>query len=149
MAETFNSNEESDDSSSSFSNINVTPFVDIVLVLLVIFMITAPALMKELIDIKLPQTMTSDLSKSETVGIAINKEAQILLNGVLVTEAELKLEIQNRIQTNPEVQGLISADVLLPYGEVIKLIDVLKQAGLNRFAVQIEKQNTENSTETQ
>jgi biopolymer transport protein ExbD len=147
MAEIFSSNDESDDSSSSFSSINVTPFVDVVLVLLVIFMITAPALMKELIDIKLPQTMTSDLSKAETLGIAINKESQILLNGILVTETELKSEIQNKIQNNPEIQGLISADVLIPYGQVVKLIDLLKQSGLNRFAVQIEKDLAQGSPE--
>ncbi len=136
-------NQDEFETSSSFSSINVTPFVDVVLVLLVIFMITAPALLKELIDIKLPETKTSDNLTAETVGIAINKESQILMNGILVDEVTLVNEIKNKLVLNSELQGVLSADIQLPYGQVVKVIDLLKQAGLNKFAVQIEKEKTE------
>jgi biopolymer transport protein ExbD len=130
---------ENNDESAAFSSINITPFVDVMLVLLVIFMITAPILVKDLIDIKLPKTTTSDGSKSETLGVAINKEAQILLNGVLVDDENLKSQIIEKIKLNPALQAVISADVNLPYGKVVRLIDMLKMAGLEKFAVQIEK----------
>ena len=138
---------ENNDEGSTFSSINITPFVDVMLVLLVIFMITAPLLVKDLIDIKLPKTTTSDGQKSETIGIAINKEAQILLEGRLVDDENLKIIIQEKIKLNPDLQGVISADVNLPYGKVVHVIDVLKLAGLEKFAVQIEKESKSEFTD--
>ena len=71
----MSSDSQSDSESTQvMSGINITPFVDVVLVLLVIFMITAPALVKEMIDIKLPKTSTSDGQVLQTLGIALNTE---------------------------------------------------------------------------
>jgi biopolymer transport protein ExbD len=133
---------DNQDDVGGFSSINITPFVDVMLVLLVIFMITAPMLIKDIIDIRLPKTATSDGQKAETMtlGIAINKEEQILLNGVLVDDENLKSQVQDLVKSNTSVQGIISADVNLPYGKVVRLIDMLKMAGLEKFAVQIEKE---------
>lgn len=147
MAGNFSESDASENS-SSFSSINVTPFVDVVLVLLVIFMITAPMLIKDMIDLNLPKTATSDGQKAETIGIALNKEGQILLNGVLVDDETLKIQVQelvkNQLQNHPQnsgqIQGVISADVDLTYGKVVKVIDILKLAGLEKFAIQIEKE---------
>lgn len=140
------SESENQDESSTFSSINITPFVDVMLVLLVIFMITAPMLVKDIIDIRLPKTATSDGQKAETMtlGIAINKEEQILLNGVVVDDENLKSQVQELIKANASVQGIISADVNLPYGKVVRVIDMLKVAGLEKFAVQIEKEDLNN-----
>lgn len=143
MAASFEQ-EDSDDSTTSggFSSINVTPFVDVMLVLLVIFMITAPMLIKDIIDIKLPKTATSDGQKAELIGIAINKDGQVLLNGNLVDDESLKSQVKEMLAVNPNTQGVISADVELPYGKVVRVIDQLKLAGLDKFAVQIEKEET-------
>lgn len=139
MAASFEQ-EDNDDSTTSggFSSINVTPFVDVMLVLLVIFMITAPMLIKDIIDIKLPKTATSDGQKAELIGIAINKDGQVLLNGNLVDDESLKSQVKEILTSNPNTQGVISADVELPYGKVVRVIDQLKLAGLDKFAVQIE-----------
>ena len=112
------------------------------LVLLVIFMITAPMLIKDIIDIKLPKTATSDGQKAELIGIAINKDGQVLLNGTLVDDENLKSKVKEMLAVNPNTQGVISADVELPYGKVVRVIDQLKLAGLDKFAVQIEKEET-------
>ncbi len=133
------------DESSLLASINITPFVDVVLVLLVIFMVTTPILMKNLLDINLPKTKSADGPHLNTLGIVINKDAQILLNGTLISEQDLQLQIKKALQENKDTQAVISADTELNYGKVVKLIDLIKTAGLDKFALQIEKITPESS----
>lgn len=122
------------------NEINITPFVDVVLVLLVIFMVTAPVMLKESLKVNLPKTLTSDItSKSTTVGLAITREGQVVLNGKIFSEESLNQELSRISSTDPETNFLISADVDSRHGDVVKMIDLLKRNGLNRFALQVEK----------
>jgi biopolymer transport protein ExbD len=82
------------ENSTAITGINITPFVDVVLVLLIIFMITAPALMKEVMDIRLPKTSTGDGQVMQTLGVAINKDGNILLNGQITDEEGLKSAVK-------------------------------------------------------
>ena len=134
-----NQDSESDEQ-NDISDINVTPFVDVVLVLLVIFMITAPAIMKDVINLKLPKTETSDGKIVQTLGVAINKDGNILLNGVVTDDEGLKKQASESLRIDPDTQAVISADMLVEYGRVVRVIDLLKTIGLEKFAVQIEKQ---------
>lgn len=120
--------------------INVTPFVDVVLVLLVIFMVTAPALLKDVIGVQLPKTVTSDAKANASLGIAINAQGQILVNGVPVTEAELGRAVVEQLRVTPDLQAIISADQNARHGDLVRAIDVIKQAGLNRFALQVVRE---------
>lgn len=133
---------QEDESTTIVSGINITPFVDVVLVLLVIFMITAPALVKEVLEIRLPKSSTGDGQVIQTFGVAINKEGLILLNGTLIDEDSLKNKIKETIQKSQDLQAIISADKEVPYGRVVHVIDVLKSSGLEKFAVQIEKESS-------
>jgi biopolymer transport protein TolR len=125
---------------SLISNINVTPFVDVVLVLLVIFMVTAPIIAKDLIQLRLPKTESSDGKGMTTFGIAVNKEGQILLNGVPVSENALSEEVRKAIANNRETQAVIAADIDTPYGRVARAIDLVKSAGMEKFAIQVERE---------
>jgi biopolymer transport protein ExbD len=131
-------NNDSDD--QTFASINVTPFVDVVLVLLVIFMITAPTLVKDIIDIKLPKTNSGDGKIMQALGVAVNRDGNILLNGVLTDEEGLKAAAVEALKQNTDSQAIISADVDVAYGRVVKVIDLLKTSGLEKFAVQIEQE---------
>jgi biopolymer transport protein ExbD len=123
-----------------FNDINITPFVDVVLVLLVIFMVTAPVMLKESLNIKLPKTLTSDLnSSSVTIGVAITKEGQVFLNGKLFSEDNLLAKLKEVSQTSSKTHFLIGADVESRFGDVVQFIDLLKKNNLNHFAIQIEK----------
>jgi biopolymer transport protein ExbD len=133
------SNEESD-GYSVMSSINITPFVDVVLVLLVIFMITAPMLVKDILEIRLPKTATGDGQAVQTLGVAVNRDGNILLNGQLTDEESLKKAANEALAQNSEAQAIVSADVEVAYGKVVKVIDILKSAGLNKFAIQIERE---------
>jgi biopolymer transport protein ExbD len=134
MAAKFEDNDE------GINDINITPFVDVVLVLLVIFMVTAPVMIKESLKVNLPKTLTSDLSsKTESIGIAITKDGQVLFNGKLLGEESLKNELSQIANKAPETNFLISADTDTRHGDVVRMIDLLKRNNLNRFALQVEK----------
>lgn len=122
------------------SSINITPFVDVVLVLLVIFMVTAPMLVKDIMELRLPKTQSGDGQMMQTLGVAVNKDGNILLNGQLTDEAGLAQATKDTLAKNTEAQAIISADVEAAYGKVVKVIDILKTAGLEKFAVQIERE---------
>lgn len=121
------------------AGINVTPFVDVVLVLLVIFMVTAPALMKDVLGIQLPKSSSSDQKAPQSLGVAVNRAGQLLLNGEPTADEDLRLAVQKAVQTNPETQAIISADQEAKHGDVVKAIDIVKSAGLHRFAIEIRK----------
>lgn len=134
MASKFDLNDD-----DGINDINITPFVDVVLVLLVIFMVTAPMMVKESLNIKLPSTETSDRSKPDRLGISINRNGQILINGELVSEDTLLSEASMAVTNNKDVQALISADIDSRHGDVVKVIDLIKKAGIDNFAFQIER----------
>lgn len=132
----FNHSSESD----GINEINITPLVDVVLVLLVIFMVTAPVILKDHLNIKLPKTLTSDLSKkNSTVGISISQEGQIFINGELVGDSSFDEKLESISQSAPETQFLISADAESKHRDMVKVIDRLKFYGLESFALQVEK----------
>lgn len=134
MAANFDPN-----SDEGINDINITPFVDVVLVLLVIFMVTAPMMVKESLNIKLPKAESADRSEPAQLGIAINSNGQILLNGKIVNTETLLIESQLAHADNAKVQALISADKAATHGDVIKVLDIVKKAGIDNFAFQIER----------
>jgi biopolymer transport protein ExbD len=122
------------------NDINITPFVDVVLVLLVIFMVTAPVMLKESLNVNLPKTLTSDITtKATTIGVAITKEGQVVLSGRLLSQDGLIEELKKISESAPETNFLISADTDSRHGDVVSFIDLLKRNNLNRFALQVEK----------
>jgi len=132
---------DSFDDDSPISEINVTPFVDVVLVLLVIFMVTAPTLMKDAIAVKLPKSSTSDTKVLQTLGVAVSKDGVILVNGLPATEETLKVEAQKVLSQSPEATAVIGADQDARHGDVVRAIDWVKAAGIEKFALQIERKS--------
>ena len=121
------------------SDINVTPFVDVVLVLLVIFIVTAPAMVKDTLGIKLPKAASADGSAMETLGVAVTRQGQILLNGTIATEEAVTAAVTSALLKNPEAQAIIAADGEARHADVVRAIDLVKGAGMNRFALQIDR----------
>ncbi len=133
------SDQDFENSESDFSSINIVPFVDIVLVLLVIFMVTAPMLAKQTLDLNLPKAASADPRDEEILGIVLLKTEQALLNGSPV-EAELaKKMILEKARNNPEIQAVLSADLSVSHGKVVEWIDLIRQAGVKRFALEVER----------
>ena len=120
------------------SDINVTPFVDVVLVLLVIFIITAPIIAKSSLLIKLPRASTKDATPPESLGVVVTREGQILLDGKVVDESTFIATISDRVKQQPNLQGIVSADEEARHRDVVHAIDLMKGAGLQRFGLEVE-----------
>ncbi len=133
------------DDMPAISNINVTPFVDIVLVLLVVFMVTAPMIMKDVIGISLPKTANSDEQKVHTLSFAITENGNVLINGELGDEDSVAQVIKEALKKEKTIQAIISADKKAMHGDVVRVIDWVKSAGISRFAIQIEKERKDES----
>jgi biopolymer transport protein ExbD len=121
------------------SDINVVPLVDIVLVVLIIFMVTAPMIMKPAINVNLPKAGSGDPSAPSQLSISIATGGQLLLNNGKSDEASISAKATTEVGKNPEVQAIISADKDVPHGTVVRIIDLVKSAGVKKFAISIEK----------
>ena len=121
------------------SAINVTPLVDVVLVLLVIFLMTAPVLYQSAIKVQLPKAKTGDANPEKSpLNFTISKEGRVLWDKTEVDWNTLAQRVSEVVAKNPEQAALISADEATPHGTVVKLMDTLRQAGLTRFALNVE-----------
>jgi len=121
------------------SDINVVPLVDIILVVLIIFMVTAPMIMKPAINVNLPKAASGDKSTPSQLSISIGQGGVMNLNGAKAEEADISAKAQQEVEKNPEVQAIIAADKDVPHGTVVRVIDLVKTAGVKKFAISIEK----------
>lgn len=129
----------SGDTEESISDINVVPLVDIILVVLIIFMVTAPMIMKPAINVNLPKAASGDKSTPSQLSISIAQGGVLNLNGNKAEEADITTKAQEEVGKNPEVQAIIAADKDVPHGTVVHIIDLVKSAGVKKFAISIEK----------
>jgi biopolymer transport protein ExbD len=128
-----------EDSLPAISEINVTPFVDVVLVLLVIFMVTAPMLVREQMSVNLPKAQSGEKSASQSISIVIDKSGTIRVMEKVIQVSDLVSEIKSLLLANPNAQAVISADQETKHGDVVQVMYLIKSAGLTRFAIQIER----------
>jgi biopolymer transport protein ExbD len=120
------------------ADINITPMVDIMLVLLIIFMVTASTIMDDSILIELPEAATGEETETSLLGITIDADGIWHLNGEDTDEPSLRAFIQEQKAQNAELQAIIAADRGIAHGDVIHLIDVVKQEGITKFAINID-----------
>ena len=117
------------------SQINVTPFVDVMLVLLVIFMVTAPILQQG-VQVNLPEAKAGAIAgKEEPLVVSITKKGQVYLNDNRIKLAELKLKLQAIRQVQKGKEVFLRADKSVPYGVVMKAIATIKEAGIVKLGM--------------
>ncbi len=121
------------------SSINIIPFVDIVLVLLIIFMVTSTAIVKAAIKVDLPQAAAAGSEVASTVNIVLTLNGELALNGEAVTSEQAANRLKSMTQAEPDLQAVISADKKLPYGRVVEVVDLVKLSGVRTFALNIER----------
>lgn len=125
-------------------DINVTPLVDIMLCLLVIFMVTTSYVVADSLKVDLPEASTGDSTEPSTVMVTftVDKDSgtrQLYLNGEKSDEDGLRKHIRGEIAAGKkDLQAVIAADKTASHGEVIHLIDLVKQEGITKFALNIE-----------
>lgn len=114
------------------SEINVTPFVDVMLVLLIIFMVTAPLLQQGL-DVNLPKAKGKDLPTEERITLLIKKDRTMYMNNNPVNLKDMRLKLKALSKTNPNV--FLKADKDVPYGLVAEIMSDIKEAGIEKLGM--------------
>lgn len=124
----------------AISEINVVPLVDIILVVLIIFMVTAPMFLKPSINVNLPKAASGDKTAPGKLNITLAKGGRLMLNGVAASDVDLQKKAQEELQANAEAQAVIAADREVSHGEVVRVLDLVKSVGIKKFAISIDKQ---------
>ncbi|MCK6547973.1 biopolymer transporter ExbD [Myxococcota bacterium] len=122
------------------SEINVTPFVDIVLVLLIILMVTSAQIVRSAITVELPKAASGGDAVESTLNVVLTKDSKLFVNGKESTEDQLVAVIKTEKASNPKLQAVIAADQGIPYGSVMRVIDLVKTNGVKSFALNIDRE---------
>lgn len=130
---------KTDQGDDILAEINVVPLVDIILVVLIIFMVTAPMIMKPSINVNLPKAASGDASVPSKLNINITSDGKLNLDGKFVEENEVQAAAVAEVQKNPDIQAIISADKDVSHGRVVSVLDLVKSAGVKKFAISIDK----------
>lgn len=116
------------------SDINVTPLVDITLVLLIVFIVTARIIVGQTLPMDLPKAATGG-EQQVVLAIELGKGGEVAVNGKRVeSDDALRAMAKEALGKNPEVRAVINADQHAPHGRVVKIMDQTKQAGITRIA---------------
>lgn len=129
----------SGESDEPISDINIVPFVDIILVVLIIFMVTTPFIMKPSININLPKAGSGEDTTPSELTITIGTNGTLALNGKGTDEAAITAYSKELAAKRPDVQAIISADREVTHGRVVSIIDAVKSGGVKKFAITIDK----------
>ncbi len=121
------------------AEINVVPLVDIILVVLIIFMVTAPMIMKPSININLPKAASGEATTPSKLNISIGSDGKLNLDGRVVEDQEIQTTALEEVKKNPEIQAIIAADKDVPHGRVVSVLDIVKGAGVKKFAISIDR----------
>ena len=134
------------------TDINVTPLVDIMLVLLIIFMLTSEVVSKKVkkptIDIDLPTAASGQDKPGEPLSVVVNKTGELFLNGEAITELDLRAKVKLAVARQKaaggrKVEAVLSADKRLSHGRVVRLIDTLRVLGIENVAINTKEQAIE------
>jgi biopolymer transport protein TolR len=125
--------------SDEIDGINITPMVDVILVLLVIFMVTANFLKKESININLPKVQAADPNVAQSTQVAITRDGKLLLEGQATDEEKLFKTLQRDSKLRPNMRITLSADETLPYKVITHMMGIVRKAGVTRIALSVKK----------
>lgn len=121
------------------TGINVTPLVDIMLVLLIVFMVTAHFVADSGLKINLPKAATTEASSTASLTVTMDNAGRIHLLDTEVDLNGLKANLAREAGINPGVRVTLAADQSLPYRDIVAVLDLIKQAGVTRVALASEK----------
>jgi biopolymer transport protein ExbD len=121
--------------------INVTPMVDVVLVLLVIMMVSATYIVQQSLKVELPKTVTSDEVATSPAAVTVTRDGAFLFGGTPVNEPELVDRLRAAVRSTPDINLIITADTHAFHGSVIHVVDLAKVEGVSKFAINVDRSN--------
>jgi biopolymer transport protein ExbD len=133
---------QDEDAGGTIADINVTPLVDIVLVLLIVFMITVPSIVNNpSIKVELPKAASGDDTLKSTLALTLQRKPDgsagynLYANGELTDELKVRTMIPDLLAKNKDLQTIIAADKGIAYGDVVHIVDLVKTLGVHKFAL--------------
>jgi biopolymer transport protein ExbD len=136
-------NVNTDNDDSLISAINVTPLVDIVLVLLIVLMVTSAYLVNKSISVELPKAATGETTEA-SLSISIDMDNRLYLDGKEVSQTALQQGIREARGREQEVKAIISADGRVRHSQVVTVIDLLRREKVNKFAINTSPMDVKN-----
>ena len=127
------------DDDDGINEINVTPLVDVMLVLLVIFMVASIYIVKDAIEVDLPKAASAGETLDTTLAIVIDREGRLYLNGRPSPNDVIAKACADAAARDPNAQAIIAADQNVKHGDVIGVIDLVRNNGLTRFAINVKQ----------
>tara|TARA_B110000037_G_scaffold197605_1_gene235844 strand:+ start:276 stop:734 length:459 start_codon:yes stop_codon:yes gene_type:complete len=118
-------------------DINITPLVDIILVVLIIFMVTATYIVAPSIKVNLPDAATGEPTETSSLGIHLGANGELSLDGEMISEQDLRTFVNAEAQRDADTVCLIAADRDVSHGQVVAIIDLVRQEGIAKFAINI------------
>jgi biopolymer transport protein ExbD len=127
----------SDSSEDMISGINITPLVDVVLVLLVVLMVTASYLASHSIPVDLPKGATGEATNT-VLAVSVTRDGALFLDGQPVNDAEFRARVHGAHQADSDARAVIAADGSAAHRNVVHVIDLLRQERVTRFALNVD-----------
>ena len=129
--------QSSDDGEGAITGINVTPLVDVTLVVLIIFMATAPMIARRALKLDLPKAAQHERAATDALNVALDGGRRLTLSGKPVTAEQLKRALTLAVGANAAQPVTVSADRALPYGDVASLLDDIRAAGVRKVGLEV------------
>ncbi|MDI6751481.1 MAG: biopolymer transporter ExbD [bacterium] len=120
------------------TEINITPFVDIILVILIIFLLVAQVMGPQVLGIKLPKATQSDLLPKQPITVFLDTSGRIAVQGVYLDEEEMKRFVREQVAKDPQLEVVISADEKVFHGKVVSILDTIKALGVTKLAIHVQ-----------
>jgi biopolymer transport protein ExbD len=120
------------------SGINVTPLVDVVLVLLIILMVSSTYIVAQTLKVQLPKTKSTDGQADKPTTIVVSKTGQLMLDEKPASEADVTAKLKQVIAADPDANIVVSADKDTAHGQVVHIMDLCKEAGVTKFAINVQ-----------
>jgi biopolymer transport protein ExbD len=121
----------------AITGINVTPLVDVVLVLLIIFMATAPLMQKRVLAVNVPRSARSEAKAMRTLALVLTAPQRLEMDGRPYSLEDVAGELRRRQDRDPALHVSLAADEKVPYGAVIEALDAVRSAGVKKVALDV------------
>ena len=118
------------------AEINITPFTDVILVLLIIFMITTPLILQSNIRVNLPSSTTGQpLEQTRQISVMVTNEGMIYLDNKLTSRKTLKVDVAKLHQANPELEVILFSDKMVRFKDLVALLDIFNELGIKNLNI--------------
>lgn len=121
----------------AISGINVTPLVDVVMVLLIILMVSSTYIVAQTLKVQLPKARATDGTADNPTKVELLKDGTLRFNDETVSDAQLESKVKAAVAADPEMSLVVSADKQVQHGNVVRVLDIAKVSGVTKFAINV------------